>query len=104
LFIPNKVTRESRESIEDVYQRLRPDPVIFFLDQNSFTFSKGFGEVKVAEAMKDTFFLTKDLVRLGVFSKQLINNDDITANLNFRLNTLSTMKIRIQCFEFNSNR
>ncbi|KAI8080093.1 uncharacterized protein B0P05DRAFT_637074 [Gilbertella persicaria] len=80
----NQVTEESKATNEDVNQRKRPDAIISDLIQNHYTGSKGFGEVKVEEAKKDTYIITKDLVRLAIFSKQAIDFDNMTGNINFQ--------------------
>lgn len=54
------------------------------MEQSQYMYSKGFGEAKVEKSKRDVYLLTKDLVRLGVFSKQSIDNDDVYANVNFQ--------------------
>jgi hypothetical protein len=62
----------------------RPDAVIATLHQNKYAESKGYGEVKIKEATKDSYCLTRDLIRLGIFSKQAIDHDNMNAMINFQ--------------------
>lgn len=66
-------------SSEDVNKR-RPDAIISIMKQNKYLDTRGFGEVKTEEGKKDTYLLT----RLGIFSKQCIDCDNMKANINFQ--------------------
>jgi hypothetical protein len=80
----NKVTDESRKSDNNVNKQRRPDAVMAMLDQSKYGNSRGFGEVKKREALKDSYSLVRDLVRLCIFSKESIDINGMKANLNFQ--------------------
>jgi hypothetical protein len=67
--------------VEQANSQRRPDAVMAIMHQRRFNESRGFGEVKTAEALSDNYCLTKDLVRLGVFGKQAIDIYSIKATL-----------------------
>ncbi|KAG2207588.1 hypothetical protein INT45_002603, partial [Circinella minor] len=52
----------------------RPDVMISALRGVTFTKNIGFGEMKSMQQCSNNFVISKDLIRLGLFSKEAINN------------------------------
>lgn len=46
--------------------------------------ARGFGEVETEEDKKDTYLLTRDVVRLSIFSKQCIGHNNMNCTIKFQ--------------------
>ena len=59
----------------------RPDVMISAFRGVTFTKNVGFGEVKSIQQCSNNFAISKDLIRLGLFSKEAINNYNLNGCL-----------------------
>ncbi|KAG2207334.1 hypothetical protein INT47_006808 [Mucor saturninus] len=66
-----------------------PDSTISKIQQRDFGPSLGFGEVKVAQPTTDSHALCLDLLRLGTFSKDAVDMNELQAALAFHINGFS---------------
>ncbi len=83
-FSCNKITKETKESKANFNKSQRPDPMISSISQKHFGYSKGFGEVKVAESINNKYGLVRGLVRLSTFTKESIDLNNMKCNLFFQ--------------------
>jgi hypothetical protein len=81
---PNLKSREVEASSDDVNKRRRPDAAVSKVVQDRFQESLVLGEAKTKERVKDTYELTRDLIRIGVFSKEAIDSSNIDTVMSFQ--------------------
>ncbi|KAI8143670.1 hypothetical protein BJV82DRAFT_611304 [Fennellomyces sp. T-0311] len=62
----------------------RPDTAVVELQGVHAGATKVFGEVKAAHITNDTYLLSEDLLRFGVFAKGAIDNDQLSTVLTFQ--------------------
>lgn len=75
------MTDESK--ITGNYVSSRPDATASLLNQRRYEQSIGF-ESKALEATGNRYNLIPDLIRIGIFSKESVNINNMATNLNFR--------------------
>ena len=59
----------------------RSGVIISALQLVTFTKNVGFGEIKSIQQCSNNFAISKDLIRLGLFSKEAINNYNLNGCL-----------------------
>ena len=62
----------------------RPDAIVSRVAGTNLGENFVFGEVKPAHVVSDTYLLLKDLLRLGVFAKDAIDQDKLEAVITFQ--------------------
>lgn len=82
---PNLIQKESKDSDVDVNSSRRPDAVIRVLHQHNYAEPRGFGEVKTAERIGDSYELIRDLIRCNIFCKEAVDIHDMKGNIFFQV-------------------
>ncbi|KAI8149245.1 hypothetical protein BJV82DRAFT_685273, partial [Fennellomyces sp. T-0311] len=64
----------------------RPDGVISIADQLQWSHDWDSSEAKSYQTTDSNHALARDVIRIGIFNKALINNENIRATIGFRIN------------------
>lgn len=75
----------SKDSHIDVNSSRRPDAVIRVLHQHNYAESRGFGEVKTAQRIEESYELIRDLIRCTIFSKEAVDIHGMKGNIFFQV-------------------
>ena len=67
------------------FLQVRPDALIYEINQLSWGRSIGFGEVKLAEPMPNLDLLDQDIIRLAILGKKVLADSKLNAMIMFQI-------------------
>ncbi|KAI7858536.1 hypothetical protein BDC45DRAFT_311031 [Circinella umbellata] len=78
--------RWSNKKVSGSENNIRPDSAISSRSQLQWSHDWGYGEAKTYEPTNNNHALAKDMIRIAMFNKNLINKANIRATIGFQIN------------------